>query len=346
MSCGGLFSAVQLIAGAGMLQNVGLSVPSSLTSAVSGLNSIPAIGEINNVLGAASSVLSPAVTAQLGSLASTSFPALSNAIPADLSSKLSSLAPGGSSLGLSNLVSGAANGIMGNGDLSQFAQNFSAATGYAGQVNNFIGSAQNLGGISNTFSSVTGGMQNLVTGGFNVVTDNFPALSEDLSQLGSAVNLSDLPSLGEPAALLRSVTDKTGGVLPGITQALGDAGVDPAVVTNVAQGLGGASATAQRSMYQAFTQVQGSELDQVKRVLGVTTPGINNMAELLDPKKILPNSVSSLRMPTPDGIQAIYGASGSVNTNLAGFLQDPNAPEYTGDDPIIRARLGLPPTQT
>lgn len=28
---------------------------------------------------------------------------------------------------------------------------------------------------------------------------------------------------------------------------------------------------------------------------------------------------------------------------LEGFLQDPKAPAYTGDDPIVRARLGLPP---
>ena len=30
----------------------------------------------------------------------------------------------------------------------------------------------------------------------------------------------------------------------------------------------------------------------------------------------------------------------NVNTNIEKFLQDPTAPAYTGDDPIIRARLG------
>jgi hypothetical protein len=51
-------------------------------------------------------------------------------------------------------------------------------------------------------------------------------------------------------------------------------------------------------------------------------------------------------MPTPDGLRGIYATTaGAVNTNLEQFLVDPKAPVYTGDDPIVRARLGLPPTE-
>ena len=53
--------------------------------------------------------------------------------------------------------------------------------------------------------------------------------------------------------------------------------------------------------------------------------------------------ISTLTMPTPSGLKGIYNAAGSVNTNLEKILQDPNAPPYTGDDPIVRARLGLDP---
>ena len=46
---------------------------------------------------------------------------------------------------------------------------------------------------------------------------------------------------------------------------------------------------------------------------------------------------------------SIPGGLAGLNTNANSFvnsLGDPNAPPYTGDDPIIRQRLGLPPIQT
>jgi hypothetical protein len=111
----------------------------------------------------------------------------------------------------------------------------------------------------------------------------------------------------------------------------------------LAQGFNDISASTQKNLYNAFTTVTGSELEQVKSALGVTTPGITNMAQLLDPKSLLPNSFQTLQMPTPNGLQPIYNTAGAINTGIERFLQDPNAPEYTGDDPIVRARLGLPP---
>lgn len=55
-------------------------------------------------------------------------------------------------------------------------------------------------------------------------------------------------------------------------------------------------------------------------------------------------------------LQAKAALSGSIPGGIGGFaanadsfaksLGDPNAPPYTGDDPIIRQRLGLPPIQT
>jgi len=64
----------------------------------------------------------------------------------------------------------------------------------------------------------------------------------------------------------------------------------------------------------------------------------------LDPKKILPTSFPTLTVPTADGLRGIYATTaGAVNTNIEKFLVDPTAPAYTGDDPIVRARLGLPP---
>jgi hypothetical protein len=69
------------------------------------------------------------------------------------------------------------------------------------------------------------------------------------------------------------------------------------------------------------------------------------MADLLNPAKILPNSYPTLTMPTPNGLRGIYAGVDTVNSNIEKFLQDPNAPAYTGDDPIVLARLGQQPVE-
>lgn len=335
------------IAGAGLLQNTGLAPSASLTGSLSSLTDVAAVGQFTDIVSSAAGQLNPATFQQLATLGANTLPGLTNVIPGDLVSGLSTLAPGGiSTTGFTGLASDVANGIMGAGDVSKFTQVFNSAVGYASQATQFVNSALNIDAISNTFSDITGGMNNLITGGFNQVSSSFSQLGSDLASLGNLIDLDNLPNLGDPAALVKQIGTIAGSELPAINQALDAAGVSSSALNSLALGISDISDSAQKSLYDSFSKVTGSDLDQIKSVLGVTTPGINNMAQLLDPKAILPNSYQSLTMPTPNGIQSIYSSAGSINTNIEKFLQDPNAPEYTGDDPIVRARLGLPPIST
>lgn len=355
MSCGGPLSAVMSIAGAGLLPGAGaiaglgssLGVSSALTSALDSFNALPIAGQFSDIVSSASGILGGGTLSSLQTLGADIFPALTNAIPGGFSSALNVLAPGGGfGGGFTGLISQTASGIMGSGDLTRFGQIFNSAQGFVGQANQFVNSGLNLSGISTTFGPVTGGMDNLITGGFSQVSEAFGALGGDLGNLGNLINMNNLPNLGSPSALVGQLAS-VGGLVPGVETALRQAGVDTAAITNLALGgLPNISDSANRALYQGMTQITGSELAQVKNVLGVRTPGINNMADLLNPVKILPNSFPSLTMPTPDGLRGIYAsASGAVNTNLERFLVDPRAPAYTGDDPIVRARLGLPPVE-
>jgi len=47
---------------------------------------------------------------------------------------------------------------------------------------------------------------------------------------------------------------------------------------------------------------------------------VKNMAELLDPKKLFPNSYKSLTVTTNSGLRGIYTPDGAVNTNLVQYL--------------------------
>jgi len=343
------------IAGAGLLPGAGsvvglgssLGVNSTLTSSLNSFDALPITSQFSNVVTSATGVLGSGTLSSLRTLGANTFPALTNAIPGGFASDLGVLAPGGGfGGGFTGLISSTASGIMGSGDLTQFGQIFNSAQGFVGQANQLVNSSLNFGGISTTFGPITGGMDNLITGGFSQVSEAFGAFGSDLGQLGNLIDMKNLPNLGSPSSLVGQLAS-IGGLVPGVETALRSAGVDTATITNLASGgLPNISDSANRALYQGMTQVTGAELAQVKSVLGVRTPGIDTMADLLNPTKILPNSFTTLTMPTPDGLRGIYtNASGAVNTNLERFLIDPRAPTYTGDDPIVRARLGLPPAE-
>jgi hypothetical protein len=99
------------------------------------------------------------------------------------------------------------------------------------------------------------------------------------------------------------------------------AGIPTETVLNFTNPTASVSDSIQRLMYVAMTQITGTGLQQILQVMGVTTTGINNMADLLNPIKLFPNSFQSLTVPTASGSRAIYvDASGAVNTSLESQL--------------------------
>lgn len=347
MSCGGFLTPVMMIAGSGLLQNTGLSINSTLSSNLSSFNNLPITSQFSNVVSSASGSLSGDILNSLRTMGQD-FTALTNAIPSSVSSALSAIAPGGvADGGLTGLTNTFGNAIMGNGDNSIFTQIYNAASGFASEANQFLSSTFNS--IGSTFGEITGGMNNLITGGFNEVSTALGQFGSDLGKLGNMIDLNNLPGLGDPSTLISRIGQLSGGEIPGLNQVLSAAGVATSTINSITQGLDQLAPGTQKLLYDGMTKVTGVDLQQVKTVLGVANSlgNINTMADLLDPKKILPNSFQTLVTPTPNGLQNVYQALGNntfgINTTLEKFLQDPNAEPYTGTDPIVRARLGLPP---
>jgi len=107
------------------------------------------------------------------------------------------------------------------------------------------------------------------------------------------------------------------GTIPVVSVAFIAAGITQDVVLNLTNPTASVSDSAQRLMYNAMTQITGDNLTQILSVLGVTTIGIETMADLLNPLKLFPNSYQSLTAPTEYGPRDIYvNSSGSVNTTL------------------------------
>jgi hypothetical protein len=295
----GSLSSVNLIAGAGILGNVGgvpLSANVDLTTDISEYASLSVVSQFASV--AASGYVNQNIVANI-------FPALTNAIPTAYQGTLGSGT-------MTAAINFQANRIMGSGDIGIFEQVFNSAQALVTQTNQLINSTVN----ANSTSYVTGftTQDSLITAGLSDISLAFPAFGSDLKKLGLLINFDNLNNLGSPAALLRQVADLANPT-PGLVTALLNAGVPE----NIANDLSNAEWTdrQQKLAYEAMTQVTGSDLAQVLKLLKVSTAGINTMADLLNPIKIFPTSFDTLTAPTSSGLRGIYiNDSGTINSRL------------------------------
>jgi type IV secretory pathway VirB2 component (pilin) len=159
-------------------------------------------------------------------------------------------------------------------------------------------------------------MNNMITGSATSINLSTPAFGTDLKNLGQLINLKDLNNFGSPFALVQQLYS-IAGVVSTVTAAFITAGVSTDVVLNITSPTVSVTDSTEKLMYQAMTQITGTDLNQILSVLGVVTVGITTMADLLNPLKLFPNSFQSLTAPTANGPVAIYVDSvGSINTNL------------------------------
>lgn len=303
----GSLTALQLNASAGLLQNQGIGISTALISAISSYENTALISPLLSTIttGSAGNILSPDVISNVETLAANTCSALSNSVP-----------PLYSSLGnqMTTVVLAQAAVDICSNNVSKLTQAVNQAEAYTNQASTFINSAVNSQTyLADTFTT----MNSMITGGItnvNLVTGSF---GTDLKNLGRLINLQNLGNFGSPLALVQQLYS-IAGVVPSISQAFILAGVSTDVVLNITNPTASVVDSAQRLMYQTMTTITGDTLAQVLTVLGVTTVGIETMADLLNPLKLFPNSYQSLTAPTAQGPAVIYTNSiGSVNTALA-----------------------------
>jgi hypothetical protein len=298
----GQLTALQLNAAAGLLQNQGIAINANLVTAISDYEDTTLLTPFLDTV--SSSNITANVRNSLKTLAANTCAALSNSVPVEYTA-----------LGnqLTTVVNAqAVRDICGN-NVSNIAQAVNQALGYTSQTTTFVNSAVNSQTyLGNTFTNVN----NMITGGVTTVNLATQAFGADLQAQGRLINLADLNNFGSPLALVRQVFAIAGAV-PVLSVAFVEAGIDQQVVINLSNPTITVIDSAQRLMYQAMTQITGTDLAQILTVLEVTTAGINTMADLLNPLKLFPNSFLSMTAPTAQGLRAIYvNAQGTVNTDL------------------------------
>ena len=297
---------LQLNAAAGLLQNEGFGVSANLISAISSYENTTLIVPFLNTIsvGSTGNILSANVITSVETLAANTCPALSDSVPTAYSSLGTQM--------ITVVIDQANIDICGN-NTSKLIQAVNQAEAYTSQTSIFINSAVNSQTyLGNTFTT----MNNMITGSATSINLSTPAFGTDLKNLGQLINLKDLNNFGSPFALVQQLYS-IAGVVSTVTAAFITAGVSTDVVLNITSPTVSVTDSSEKLMYQAMTQITGTDLTQILSVLGVVTIGITTMADLLNPLKLFPNSFQSLTAPTANGPVAIYiDGAGSINTNL------------------------------
>ena len=343
----GTYTPLQLIAGAGLLNNQGIAVPATLTNAVSSYNSISFVSNLNSAIAAAPGFgISANIVTTLKTLASNACPALGSSVPGSYAG-MNVLLPVSEPGGFGNLVANNAAMYLGDGSVDKFCQIFQIAAGYRQSANDLICSAVNATTyLGPTFTT----MNDLITGQLTAANLALKCFGADIAKSGNLLNLGKLADFGTPASVLQQISEQAGitsGTLSCIATKLAEFGLTQSDIILLATPEASERTptenefnTLQKRAYAAMVAIDGDCLTYALDILDAVIPDIANLGDLLDLKKIFPTSWPSMTVistapstvidpntpPSPGSTSIlIFEPDGAVNPAIQAALNDSTA---------------------
>jgi hypothetical protein len=328
-----------MIAGSVLSNNTGVAIATNFTNAISSYTSTNLLTPLFGALGNSSAAnLSASTLLSLETMAANSCPALADNTPSAyapaIGNILGNASLGNNIAGFTRVITNIGNTYLGNGSVSIFSQVFSGSQNYINQTNAFINTAVNSQTyLGSTFTS----MNSLITGNLTDVNLAMGAFGQDLANLGFLIDLANLGNFGLPSTVFRQLATVTN-LTPRITLALKQVGFTTIEIEQIPDASVTLTDTQEAKLYRAMLLVTGQALQQVCNILRITlpvagvnttqpqNPGLETMADLLNPVKIFPTSYPSLTVRTynqntTSELRSIYlDATGTVNSNLLQYL--------------------------
>lgn len=237
---------------------------------------------------------------------------------------------------LPNVSTNQINSITGN--VERFSQAISLSESYVKQNNQFTDSVTALNNAEITFTD----MDNWITSGISGVTLATNSFGKDIEKTGRLLDFSDLSNLGNPGHLINRLSIT--GALPSILVKLQEKNID---VREILERQSSTPPSILKKLYSALAEIGGSDLENIKKVLQITTNGLETVADLLDPKKIFPNSYFTLKSPVFGSTveyKLIYSdESGGLSpefNGLGGTLRSIMPPEIAAANSALSRSLG------
>jgi hypothetical protein len=233
---------------------------------------------------------------RLISIGSTTIPALGNSLPSTYTNTYTGET---TSYGFLRLIALQAyrEFHVNNGSYTDFLSTFRMCHSKKSQLNQTITSLHN----SKTFlDGAYSNMNDLVSADITGINLSTFYWGQDLIRSGRAIDLQNIDQFGQPDVLLRTLKANRaiGRPLNIALLSAGINGTDLELLTN------GQPATdeQQRLLYAAFSLIMDNDLKDTLIPLNCQTPDLTSLADLLDPKKLFPNSYMSLSYPQYNAI--------------------------------------------
>jgi hypothetical protein len=320
MACGGALTSMVMtvassyvggaLAGGGGIPGVttALQPSAALTNSVSSFLDVPTSGIMENLSASVTSFAGPNAVAAFTEFTSGStnfIGSLTNALPGDIATQLGNSATKLASsyiTGQANVLVGRIGDVVGV-DVAMLSRTLNSAETLVAQSNQFLNTASNFESLgTSTFQNI----DSQISGGFSNVSKAFPQFGTEFANIGNTINLNNLSTLGNPGALVQNIISSTGKSPLPLLDEIKSVGLDPNRILSAGSGL---VAKEQAQLYSALNNITGPALNSVKQTLGVTTPGINTAADLLNPAKLFPTTFNTLTAPIRTasvGFRGIY----------------------------------------
>lgn len=178
------------------------------------------------------------------------------------------------------------------GTYSDFFSVLSTILGYKDSTNGVIDSLTlGLTHLDGIYSN----MNDLITGDITGVSISTFFWGQDLTKLGRALDLQTIQSFGNPDNLLRTLA-KNKAITNSLSVAFSAAGLSADVIKGIINGQG-ADNTQQKLLYACYNLITGTDLQEILIPLNCHTKQLDSLADLLNLKKIFPNSYQTLTFP-------------------------------------------------
>ena len=217
---------------------------------------------------------------------------------------------------------------------NDFCGSFISAGSFIDYSNKSIMTAQNSTGfLKGTYSN----MNDLITADVTNVSLSPQVFGRDLINLGKALDLSTIWTFGYPSNLLATLK-KYNAITASVSVALLSTGLTSSDIDNISSNTN-VTKEQQQKTYAAFLIITGVDLAEILVSLNCNTQGLVTLADLLDVRKMFPNSYQTLTVP-------LYNAvPGPTNSKTYYPIFATNAVSPTLTTPAVVAQVGtvIPP---
>jgi hypothetical protein len=176
-------------------------------------------------------------------------------------------------------------------EYKNFCTSFSEITSFIQSTNATINAISN----GETFAEGSfSNMNDLLTGDITGVSLSTVQFGQDLIALGKSLNLSTIASFGLPSNLLKTI-NQTNSITQSLSFALIASGLTPTDLQNIFAST--ATVEQEQKIYGAFLIITGQDLRDICITLNCKTSNLTSLADLLNIKKLFPNSYTTLTVP-------------------------------------------------